>query len=165
MVKGPSLSFLKGNMKACVKYISNLHRRSAVYCVFPKNRSRRSEQRKVPSLCQETKCNHREWHDICREGPFEVFHNTGTAVQTRGHQCGTTVTKPSRWVPTREAWERRWWPTISKISLLRRKGLYPRLHPVISISLSPPMFYLLPRGSVTTSLQRVNHLGKWDRRY
>lgn len=85
--KGPSLSLLEDNMKAYVKYMSNLQRSISAYVTQKQEQTKKEEHRGATILPGDkvfVKVFRRKWFHPRREGPFQVLRSTGTAVQVEG---------------------------------------------------------------------------------
>ena len=101
--KGPSLSLLEGDMRAYVKYLSNLHRSISTYVSkkqAQEDEDKRTEEKNTiyPGDKVFVKVYRRKWFHPRREGPYEVVRSTGTAVQIKGsptwHHVNNCVKAP-----------------------------------------------------------------------
>ena len=84
--KGLSLSLWENDMKAYVKYMSNLQRRISAYITQKQEQEEKEEEgvKWVVTILPRDKvlvnAFRRKWFDLRREGPFEVVCRTGTGI-------------------------------------------------------------------------------------
>ena len=88
--KGPSLSLLDEEMRAYVKYMSNMQKSISAYVSKKQEQEERKELKRTPSNTilpgdqVYVRVHRRKWRDARRDGPFEVTRTTGHAIQVKG---------------------------------------------------------------------------------